>query len=283
MNKYPKIMTIFKRDEKSKHIVPIIRQDYAILALEYLNGIICEEKIDGTNAQIEIYYNASANEEPEILFYSRNNVIKDCDICKGGKEKSMYLTNPPTEKTCPKCKGKGYIDIMCIRETLERIVDLKKLKKWYYNALCLDKEGNIKEEGAIVRIFGEVFGGGINKGGKYCGDQVKDFREFDIQVGNSFLSPKDRNDICNKVGLKAVPKILELVKLPNYRDFRHFLCRTHNKSLLAKEYGKDCLLEGYILRPKISLYTNKKRVIGKIKVRDYKGKDKNNERPKKNR
>lgn len=239
MIKYSKIQTLYTRDDKFK-VTPVVREkEDTILALSKMTDIIVEEKIDGTNAQIELYFHEAILTAPAIGFYNRSNEILDKDI-------------------------------MFIGETLEKVIDLKKLRKWYYKEFCLDKDGKQKEMGADVRIFGEVFGDKIQKN-IYTPKGVRDFRVFDIQVGSRWLSPKGRNEICNLLELKVVPKVVTLPKFPPFGECWDMFFKTgYNKSLLAKKYGRDELLEGYILRPKVSLYCNNgKRVMGKIKRKDF--------------
>lgn len=236
MQKYSKIQTIYKRDNNFK-VIPSIREDDTILAMSYLMNIRVEEKIDGTNAQMELIFHPSTHKEPEILFHSRSNLIKDKDI-------------------------------MFIRETLTKIVDFKTLKEWYYKNYCLDKEGNLREGVTSIRIYGEVFGDKIQKN-SYTPKNIRDFRVFDIQIGNSWLSPIQRDILCKELKLNPVPTVTTLIQFPPYEAIYDMLHRTYNKSITAQEYGKDSELEGYILRPQITLYTNKGRVIGKIKKKDF--------------
>jgi len=245
MQRYSKIQTIYQRDKETFEVTPLIRQEDTVLALAYLKDIIVEEKIDGTNAQIEIWFNSLVCKEPKINFYSRNNLIEEKDV-------------------------------MFIRETIEKTVNLALIKGWYYENYCLDKDGHKKEEAIALKIFGEVFGDKIQKN-IYTPKDIRDFRVFDIQIGNLWLSPESRDEICIELGLKSVPIIGTLVQFPPYEIVYDMLHRTHNSSIIAQEYGKDSILEGYILRPQISLSTNKGRVIGKIKVKDFRSKKENRE------
>lgn len=240
MLKFPKIETIFKRDETGK-ISPELRKSQSILALSYMNALILEEKIDGTNAHITLTYDSHVG-DVYCFHYSRNNLITDKDI--------MYI------------KG-----------TLSHVLDYAKIKQWYKEQFVIPFvsrfDYNGKFEYPIVRIYGEVYGSKIQKN-KYTPPGVRDFRGFDIKIGDSWLSVKDRNTIFAKIGIKPVPTITVIGKLPDFKHFKRALLNTDfSYSRLATEYGRDSIGEGFIIRPPIAMYTNHGRVIAKIKVRDY--------------
>jgi len=231
MVKYPKIETIFKRDNNFR-ITPILNNSDTIKALKLIKDLIVEEKIDGTNACLLITYNKYLG--ITYRYFSRNNEIIDQDI--------MY-----------------------IKETLKKVLNFSKIEKWYIDNFIQNKE---IEEGSEVRIYGEVFGDKIQKN-YYTPKGIRDFRVFDIRIGNAWLSPSDRNNICQLIDLQTVPTIMSVPYLLSYEEFYNALHRDFNKSIVAKKFDRDELLEGYIIRPKISLYTNKGRVIGKIKRTDF--------------
>ena len=240
--KYPKIYTLFEREKEGKKrlVTPIINKDYSIQALSYVNKIIVEEKIDGTNAQLEVcYYHYIDGERVDFRYFSRNNQINN---------------DPNTE------------DIMWIRSTINKVVNLKKIKTWYFKNFV---EGKTSDNFPVIKIYGEVYGEKI-QGNKYLPKGERNFIVFDIKINNNWLSVKDRNEICNNLGLKVVPKFCELDRFPTFEECYDLLFKTYPKSIIAKENGRDEFLEGFILRPQISLYThNFNRVIGKIKRKDF--------------
>lgn len=151
-------------------------------------------------------------------------------------------------------------DIMFIKETLDKIINKKAIAKWYRKNFSTNP---------AVSIYGEVFGYKINTGGNYTGKE-RNYVVFDIVVEKSWLNVKDRNDVCNELGLKIVPKVMVIPELLSYESFYSNLTKENKESLLAKKYDKETTLEGYIIRPKLSLYVNGgKRVIGKIKCKDF--------------
>lgn len=52
MIKYPKIETLFKRDLKTFRVIP----EYRVTDFANVKNMIITEKINGTNAQIELCY-----------------------------------------------------------------------------------------------------------------------------------------------------------------------------------------------------------------------------------
>jgi hypothetical protein len=78
---------------------------------------------------------------------------KQCPKCKGGEEKAMFLTNPPKEKICSKCKATG------------------KIKTPYYNHPQLErfKNHDISIQAIIEYLWGicnEAYDRGYNFNGK---------------------------------------------------------------------------------------------------------------------
>ena len=231
MIKYPKIETLFKRDKDTFKVIPILRESDSIEALNQLNTLIVEEKIDGANAHIYCTYDY--NEGFIYKFFSRNNEIP-------------FVGD----------------DIMYIRDTLSRVVDIRQIKGWFLENF-VNKEKIIYPE---VRIYGEVFGEKI-QGNPYT-QSGRDFRVFDISINDRWLSPSRRHYLCKKLNLKEVPLITTIHAI-TFEEIYNMLFHKFSQSVLAKEYGKDSILEGFIIRPSISLYTNRGRVIGKIKRKDF--------------
>ena len=221
----------------------LVNKPTPIRALTCIKNILIEEKIDGTNAQIEFAFNKLVSHKPVISICGRNRVI-------GDKDDNF------------------------VKETITKNVNLRDIEDWYYINHCRDKEGKIKDDVATVKIYGEVYGYRLQKN-LYTPKNIRDFIVFDIQIGNCWLSPSDRNILCKKLNLKSVPTIGMLVEFPPLEVLHDMLHRTNHKSWIAFDYGRDSILEGYILRPQISMSTNGGRVIGKIKVKDFRTKQEN--------
>ena len=235
MFRYPKIQTLFKRDSNFKVI-----NEYRVKSLLYVKNILIMEKIDGTNAQIELVYR-----KPDVILsiFSRNNLIYS-EI-----NGTALISND---------------DIMYIKETIFKKVNLTKLRKWYFENFCLE------EKSITVRLFGEVYGKGINTGYKYSNN--RDIRIFDIQINNNFISFYKVFNICEQLELKTVPIIYQgESKDLSYEAIRYLLIENEktNKTLI-NEGGAGGYLEGFIIKSEpLLLDEYGERVMAKIKREDF--------------
>ena len=109
-------------------------------------------------------------------------------------------------------------------------------------------------------LYGEGYGAGIQKGG---GDYRKDndFILFDVEVGETvMLAREDVEDIARHFGIDVVP-IVMTGKLSEAESF----VQTHPASTIG-----TARMEGLVGRPSMEIRDRcGKRVIVKIKVRDY--------------
>lgn len=279
MQKYPKIDTLFKRKEGEKGKPLGVIPEYRVTDFDNVKNIIITEEVDGSSSQLELSHHKLVGVIIDI--YSRNNLLGFCKLCSGKGILKPYKNNIITQESkCSDCRGKGIIDVMYIKETIEIEVNLKKLKKWYFNNFCLDKEGKERESSAIVRIFGEVAGNKINTGGMYS--KARFFRVFDVMIGEHFISFNKIREICNKVDLKTVPVLYE-GEIKNCLDYDYLKneltknnysaitngIRLGNKTLI-KEGGTGGYLEGYIITSeKLLLNEYGQRIKCKIKRRDF--------------
>jgi len=241
---YPKIYTIFKREESGKrNVTPMVNSSHTIQALNLIKSIIVEEKIDGTNSSLKINYDF--NDGINYRYFGRQHEI----------------SNQP-----------DYKDNNYIRQTIDEVIDFAQIKDWYIKNFVQTPNPKDKEERTEfpeITIFAECYGYGIQKQ-NYLSKGERDIRVFDIRIGNSWLSSDDRNKVCRELGLKVVPRLCVLNSFPTFEEAYDLLFKTYPKSVVAKENGNDMFLEGFVLKPKISLYTNNyRRILGKIKRSDY--------------
>ena len=232
MIKYPKIESLYKRDDKFK-----FTKERRITDIDNVKNIVITEKIDGTNAQIvlSIDYNTLA---VKVRFCSKETEILQKDV--------MFIANTCTKK-----------------------LNIKKISEWYYNEFALDQQlGRVKENVVEVRLFGEVYGAGINKGGTYS--KEKDFRLFDIQIGEHFVDYSTLIEIAEKLGIKTVPLIYNGLQedLLEYENIKDYVCRLTTK--IIDEGGTGGLVEGIVIRPE-PLLLNRfgGRIIIKVKLNDF--------------
>ena len=111
-------------------------------------------------------------------------------------------------------------------------------------------------DGAV--LYGEGYGGKIQKGSKYRVDQS--FVLFDVKVGEWWLQRKDVEDIAEKLKIDIVPILGE----GTLQDMVNFC-----KQGIISSWG-DFQAEGYVARPVTELKArNGQRIITKIKCRDF--------------
>lgn len=111
-----------------------------------------------------------------------------------------------------------------------------------------------------VMVYGELFGAGINNGGRYVGGEGFDFRVFDIEIGGFFIERGENFDnICFQLNLASVP-ITFVGTLPEAVE----LVRKTPTSTFS-----DAPLEGFVGVP-VGGFLDRmgKRIIVKIKRRD---------------
>jgi hypothetical protein len=115
---------------------------------------------------------------------------------------------------------------------------------------------------SVCLYYGEGFGDGIQKGGKYFPDKkgYKDFILFDIKEGKRWLSRVEVRDFALALGCSFVPTL----KYGNLQDMVDFVKEYPNS------YFGDFIIEGLVARPVPELYDEfGERVIVKIKCRDF--------------
>ena len=115
-----------------------------------------------------------------------------------------------------------------------------------------------------ITIFGEAYGGKINRMSKVYGPAIR-FVAFEVQIGESWLSPPNAQDVCNKLKLDFVAfercstDIGELTKLrdsPSAQAWR----------LDMGEHPR----EGIVLHPPFEVrLNNNERLIAKYKTEAY--------------
>ena len=112
---------------------------------------------------------------------------------------------------------------------------------------------------APICLYGEGFGPGIQKGGKYLPDGP-DFILFDVRIGDLWLQRDDVYGIALKLGIPSVPvaghgTLLEAVE--------------EVKGGATSMWG-NFIAEGYVMRPSVGLAgRNGQRTIAKIKHKDF--------------
>jgi len=112
--------------------------------------------------------------------------------------------------------------------------------------------------GIEVCLYGEGYGAGIQKGGNYRQDQG--FVLFDVKIGIFWLSREDVDDVADKLGIHAVPTLLQ-------RNM------AWAEGVARQGFGSTWgafPAEGMVGTPAVPLFNRQgKRVIVKLKTKDY--------------
>jgi len=137
-------------------------------------------------------------------------------------------------------------------DLVERLQELFPVEK--LGTLWEEEEGG----GFPFCLYGEGFGAGIQKGGKYL--DHKDFVLFDVMVGDWWLKREDVKDVAAKLNIQAVPAF----GFGNLQDLVDCVKEAPNS-----DWG-DFPIEGIVARPQIELFArNGQRIITKLKVKDF--------------
>lgn len=107
-------------------------------------------------------------------------------------------------------------------------------------------------------LYGEGYGGGIQKGGKYRGDMS--FVLFDVRCGHWWLRRVDVDIIASELGIDSVPEIDAGTLHKGIKIVQQGLTST---------WG-DFEAEGIVARPLVQLFDRRRqRIIAKIKTCDF--------------
>lgn len=125
-----------------------------------------------------------------------------------------------------------------------------------FNEKFIEKQ---EDENREIVLYGEGYGKGIQKIGKYYGDDQK-FILFDVKIGNWWLNKSDVKDIADYFSIDVVPLIGEGTINDMVSIVRNGFIST---------FG-DFYAEGIVANPKIQLFTRSGvRIITKLKHKDF--------------
>jgi hypothetical protein len=117
------------------------------------------------------------------------------------------------------------------------------------------------QEDLAVCLYGEGFGGKIQKGSHYAPQQG--FILFDVKIGSLWLERDSVVDIAHKLDIQVVP-VVGRGTLFEAVEF----ARTGYKSVIA--VNTELPAEGLIMKPATELFNRRgERVITKIKFKDF--------------
>ena len=201
---YPKIETLYERDEKTHKVVAGVFKNQTYTLLKEWEFT---EKIDGTNIRC-IW-------EPPIVRFN-------------GRTENAQIHGD--------------------------------LIRWLYENVVVSKLQEVFPDVSVV-LYGEGYGAGIQKGGKYS--PTKKLILFDVLVdGKWWLSWENVKDVAVKLGLDTVP-YLGKMSIEVATEF----VRAGFKSLLGDGTADA---EGIVGRPTEALFDKKgHRLILKLKTKDF--------------
>ncbi len=265
---YPKIDTLYERGEDFKVDVARVRRP----EFEIPRAWLVTEKVHGCNIRVSL-------EQAPICACGDSGACSDCvkrewvmrfDGRKANSQMPSLLVAHLQDTfaleglkslwrckgNCDHCGGKGFCD------------------EPKYKCPNLDPYP--------ITLYGEGYGGGIQKGGGEYTSQTKggaaSFRLFDVLVGETWLRRADVEDVAARLGIKCVP-LVDIVDVfgKNYRDEDWDLfditeaVRNGLASAVAAEEGtKGHMAEGVVAFTEEPLYNNRgQRLMFKLKTQDF--------------
>ena len=238
---YPKISTLFKRDQNpgKYHNCIMPNEGFTQPEFEFLRGckFECTEKIDGTSMSVHII------------------PVDYTDIGNSFKVNYTVEYHGKTEKAdTPKH----------LQTKMEQLFPAEKmLEVFNKNVTYENVEDAIKEvnHGKVI-VFGEGYGVKIQKGGNYISNDCG-FILFDVTVDGMFLLRESLEDIASKLEIPIVP----LIGYMTVDEAIEFVKKGF-KSTIAE--NKDYDAEGLVLKTPMGLLNRKgERIITKIKTCDF--------------
>lgn len=237
---YPKIETLFNRDDRFK----VVEGDYRLKEFEQINRWMVTEKIDGTNVRIvyQPVYEPTGEGHPgffEVMRYLGMELL-----FKGRTDKAEF--HPDL---------KAYLERTFTAERMETVFGERMAEKRF-----------------AVHLFGEAYGPKIQSGGKYRKDiSVKLFDVYvedrENPLGGWWLEPDDVEDVACKLGVTTVPRLPDMTtaEIVSY-------VKTGKHSIVSQLDGGDPshIMEGVVARTQPLMFTRRgERVMFKLKRKDF--------------
>lgn len=271
---YQKINTLYKR-YKNLNKVELPNKDWKVFqnkimvgefsdqSIQYLQDLKfdCFCKIDGTNTKI-VYYPS----EKRITYggktdnadLSMHNKIMS-GICEKLLPKLKEMFPEESARFVPVLNDKKQIDgrlITIDRNGMYHLFDEKVQP-------CINQWWAVEFEESPVYIYGELFGGKVQKGGNYSKDLR--FSVFDICQQGWWLPVDLLTKTVNDLGLDMVPYYGQLTILEAEEVVRRGFT-----TMVDSPENPNYLEEGLVARPVTPIKDSRgERVIVKIKHEDY--------------
>jgi len=183
--------------------------------------------------------------------YLKNNIWTFTEKVDGTNIRILYNCEDDAECLVPGFEIRGKTDKADIPELLEKSLD--------NTFLPLNNKFSELFGDTGVCLYGEGYGGYIQKGGRYRPDCS--FVLFDIKIGHWWLKRGDIEDVAKKLGIDVVPIVGEGTLLDMVNKVSIGFKSAWNDNLMA---------EGIVARPKIELFDRGgRRIITKLKHKDF--------------
>lgn len=247
-NDYPKINTLFLRDEKSI----IIPDSFTTPEFEFLKDCKweCTEKIDGTNIHIDFTFSFTYQADGGI-----DTVVVEPKIC-GRTSKAVIPKHLLAFLERKICYGN------LIDSTPE------EREKWHtmlQNAfgVAISSAVDNHAENLCISLYGEGFGKSIQAaGGRYLKDGAG-FILFDVRVNGWWLKREDCQKIAEAFDVPIVP-LIGYMSIPEAMEY----VKKGFKSNISEDPALDA--EGLVLKtPDGLMFRNGSRIITKLKTSDF--------------
>ena len=223
MNKYPKINSVYHRYIDGPNKGKFIIGEWADPVFEYLKDLmwVWKEQVDGTNIRVQYHGNMPLSSA-------------------GMKEYGFPIVDV-----------KGKTDKTQRIEPLYSIVEKMFPPGWFQEHF---------DPGVDVCLYGEGYGAGINKGGKYRPDQS--FVLFDIKIGHWWLKNDAIADIARAGNIEHIPAAYQFT-------LTEAINKIKGDMFMRSAWGVFAM-EGLVGQPIIPLnIRNGQRVVVKIKTKDF--------------
>jgi hypothetical protein len=230
---YPKIETLFDRDEKT------FRVDEERLRMPEFDLIKywkVTEKVDGTNVRIHL---------------------------RAGYNTLEKMNPGPSVDIRPRVEFGGRTENAQMPTRLLTYLQQEFTAERFFKAFRMDDE---------VVLFGEGYGGKIQKGGNYRPDEY--FRLIDVYVRGGeekwwWLKEDDVWDVAGKMELAIVPTLSTGMTIQEIVDM---VKNGANSVVAAADSGISYQQEGIVARTEPLLFTRSgERLMWKLKTRDFTG------------
>jgi len=241
MRTYPKINTIWKRNENGK-IIPGDLSDDEVGCVMFWN---VSEKIDGMNIRVGLTVEDGRTYDLE----NSHNVY-----CLDGKLFTRTIAGRTDNANIPKF----------LMDVLDEMFPVRLLVSAF----------QFLEPGQEVVLFGEGYGPKIQHGGKYS--ETNGFILFDVW----FFTGREpcglwtnRDGVLSISKTLGVPMVREMTIPMSISEIFEIVRSANTASDLARDNGRMTRPEGYVMRPpRVLLKQNGDPLMWKIKVRDFEGK-----------